>query len=491
MLYTYCTPSMLTKAPPKTPPPQNSGDLTDAAAELPLLEVEQDCIKAILRQLACDAADTAPVPGVATLNTAMAMLQQRLTALKAANDCHNFDSLAQHANATATSEVFSSTHLLGTIMSFAAPGAFLFVATVSRRVGAVAMQVASVHGAGSVCVTGIDAALSSASRLALALVSTGFTDLVQLLSSNETRLPCPCGSLGKLESLQAVESMQLAGMHVCSEVLIGAAIKCNIGHLRSISAAESWPPHYFYVLCNAAAMFGHIGTLNFLLEHGRQLFSDQRLRLPTPDDASTWGYKGAIVFTDAHGTDHALTLVDAAAMADDASVLRWLHARHPPLQFTRITMTLAAGCGGLPTMKWLRAQGCSHDINEVAKTLLQMRQGAATPPKMEWVRSCGGGDWSAQGMTDMLVEALTHSSPALARWLRAEGARWPTDLAEVVMTKPGPVEPRTLLWAVQQGCPFDLWTSEVCEVLSERSAEAAAVKLALHDLGCPCGCPRP
>ncbi|KAG5175769.1 hypothetical protein JKP88DRAFT_337514, partial [Tribonema minus] len=169
-----------------------------------------------------------------------------------------------------------------------------------------------------------------------------------------------------------------------------------------------------------------------------------------------------MLYEDIKGARHVVTLVDAAAAFDDASVLRWLHARQP-LEFTDITMQLAARGGGLPTLKWLRSQGCPHDMNDIARVLLKSRHGAATPPKLAWVRSCGGCDWSARGMTDMLVAALAHGTPALARWLRVEGARWPADLTEVVKTNVKRIKTCNLLWAVQQGCPFGRWTSEVCE----------------------------
>eukprot|EP00611_Tribonema_gayanum_P024310 TRINITY_DN5338_c0_g1_i1.p3 TRINITY_DN5338_c0_g1~~TRINITY_DN5338_c0_g1_i1.p3 ORF type:complete len:202 (-),score=36.48 TRINITY_DN5338_c0_g1_i1:141-746(-) len=197
---------------------------------------------------------------------------------------------------------------------------------------------------------------------------------------------------------------------------------------------------------------------------------------------------GVWTYRDEEGAKHMMTLTDAAAAADDTAVLRWLQSRRA-LAFTGITMQVAAANARLPILTWLRAQGCPHDMAQVCRQLLGSRR--ATPPAVAWCRSCGAGDWSPQGMRGMLTSALLNDTPALARCLRAEGAPWPEDLAELVATEIEDVRPQTILWAVQQGCPFGRWTTEVCELLEDNREGGRAVKRALHDLGCPCACPRP
>ncbi|KAG5181913.1 hypothetical protein JKP88DRAFT_256015, partial [Tribonema minus] len=334
--------------------------------------------------------------------------------------------------------------------------------------------------------------------LALALDSAGFSELVQSLYA--IKGGTISSGLGQLESVQAVESMVRAGTRIAIDVLAGAAGTCNAGHLTSLWAGvlgrpplpddvcfeiglqaaqwgdsisvlswlapqlPTWPPYYVHILCNVAAVHGYVDTLEFLMARGRWLFGDQRaLTLSDLADlADRWRSDiGTLIHVDTDGDEHIVALVDAAAAFSDATVLRWLHSRQP-LQFTSITMKVAAARGGgLPTLKWLYAQGCPHDINEVCEGLMRCNLSGVAPPMLEWVRSCGGGDWSAQGMTSMLVEALAHMTPTLARWLRAEGAQWPADLSDVVVAKVDSVHPRNLLWAIQQGCPFGRWTFEL------------------------------
>ncbi|KAG5179746.1 hypothetical protein JKP88DRAFT_325744 [Tribonema minus] len=206
-----------------------------------------------------------------------------------------------------------------------------------------------------------------------------------------------------------------------------------------------------------AAQWGQITTLQFLLERGQALFG--ALGAVSLGDDDNIRRESSLTYPNTKATKHIKTLVDSAASADDAAVLQWLQSRHA-LEFTPITMQVAAANTVLPSLKWLRARGCPHDIHV-----------------------------SARGMTDMLAKALSEVTPALARWLRAEGAQWPKDLAAAV--RKSAAQPLTVLWAVQQGCPFGWWTSRVCERLERRYGDGGAVKRALHDLGCPCACPRP
>ncbi|KAG5183678.1 hypothetical protein JKP88DRAFT_220095 [Tribonema minus] len=235
-------------------------------------------------------------------------------------------------------------------------------------------------------------------------------------------------------------------------------------------------------------MWGQITTLQFLLEGGQALFGSLGT-FCLSDVKDDMQYKACCLFRDVDGTQHARTLSDTATMANDAAVLQWLQSRNA-VQFTSKTMLVAADGGAvLANLKWLRAQGCPHDIDKICQIVLDTPW--TPPPVMAWVRSCGGGDWSPQGMTDMLAKALLNNTPALARWLRAEGAQWPKDLAEVVTSKADILISSNILWALQQGCPFGRWTTQVCGLLEKSHDSGGAVKRALHDLGCPCACPRP
>jgi hypothetical protein len=99
-----------------------------------------------------------------------------------------------------------------------------------------------------------------------------------------------------------------------------------------------------------------------------------------------------------------------------------------------------------------------------------------------------------QLLADLLREVLLRGDLNAAQWLRKQGAEWPHDLGKVAQLTQCHAE--AVLWAVRAGCPWGSgWTDEhkwwdeeeLCESISHGRR---SVLNALHDLGCPCGCPR-
>eukprot|EP00611_Tribonema_gayanum_P007497 TRINITY_DN1688_c0_g2_i1.p1 TRINITY_DN1688_c0_g2~~TRINITY_DN1688_c0_g2_i1.p1 ORF type:complete len:567 (-),score=149.39 TRINITY_DN1688_c0_g2_i1:436-2070(-) len=506
-------------------------DLAEAAAELPTLVAEHQSIKAVLRQLYPDTAGALPLRGVAILSTAIAALDQRLAALQAALDSRGRPAQRVRTGDAAVALVFASGELLADILAFAGPGEFLFIAPVSRFVRAVYTST-SASLFGTACTTEYSAAYLSASRIEHVMDSDGaFVTALSDMNGDEAmrRSADISALLAETGSTALIRRVHAAGLPLYNNLLIGAARTGSVDHLRSVwrdvlaarkvktdmwcsvglelaqvgddgagftwlaaqlRPPERWPAHFANALCHTAAEFGRIATLRFLLSptQGQRLFGPaMALSLAYVESCSgSSAMLDELRFTDIADKAHVKSLVDAAAFGDDASVLAWLRAEHANFNFTSITMEAAAGVGGVPVLAWLRAHGCPHDVNTICTALL--RSTTATPLHMEWVRTCGGGDWSPRGMADMLVLALSCQTPSVARWLRQEGAPWPQDLAGIVLSES--VNVHTVLWAVREGCPFGRWTSEVCAMLTT-SQRDMAVKRALHDLGCPCDCPRP
>ncbi|KAG5191617.1 hypothetical protein JKP88DRAFT_295546 [Tribonema minus] len=438
-------------------------DLADAAAEVPTLVAEHQSIRAVLRQLYPDAAGAPPLRGLASLSTAVAALDQRLAALQAALDSRGRPAQRARTGDAAVTLVFASGELLADIMAFAGRGEFLFVAPV----GTLAL-LQRVHAA-------------------------GFPVHEELLIG-----AARTGSVGHLHSVWGVLTDHEVETDTWCRVGLQLAKRGEEGSSAALAwlAAQrrpplSWPAHFTNALCNTAARYGCITTLRFLLSptQGQLLFGPlTALSLAYVKSRScSSAMRDALRYTDITGKAHVMSLVDAAALGYCASVLAWLRSEQPNFNFTSITMEAAAYWGWMPALEWLRAHGCPHDINTICTALLH--SAIATPPHMEWVRACNGGDWSPRGVADMLVTALMCGTPTLARWLRQQGAPWPKNLAGIVKVLGGSVKVHMVLWAVREGCPFGRWSSEVCAVLT--SPQAMAAKHALHDLGCPCDCPRP
>eukprot|EP00611_Tribonema_gayanum_P007495 TRINITY_DN1688_c0_g1_i4.p1 TRINITY_DN1688_c0_g1~~TRINITY_DN1688_c0_g1_i4.p1 ORF type:complete len:547 (-),score=151.53 TRINITY_DN1688_c0_g1_i4:153-1793(-) len=508
-------------------------DLADAAAEVPTLVAEHQSIRAVLRQLYPDAAGSTPLRGVASLSTAVVTLERRLAALQAAMDSSERHCAPQRPRANDTAAavalVFASDKLLADVVAFVGPEEFLFVAPVSRYVRAVYTGAAA-SLSGAACRTVVTAAFHSAARLEYALdTNVAFADALRRLT-----YPTPENAkLGQVGSAALVRRTHAAGLAPRQDVLIGAARTGSVGYLHSVWSIalarcdintdtwyevglelakrgddgaglawvaaqlrppETWPEHFMNALCNTAAKHGRITTLRFLLspDHGQLLFGPPAvLSLDyciSIEESSSSALTDEVLWSTINGKSQVTSLVHAAAMHRDARALAWLQSELPDFTLTERTVHVAAFEGALATLEWLRAQGCPYNIADICNVMLSCDDSVA-PRHLEWLRSCGGGDWSPRGMTRMLVKSLEYSTDGAAKWLRRKGAPWPDDLAATVNPASNM---HTVLWAVQSGCPFGHWSSSVCARLRTRYYdESAAVILALHDLGCPCDCPRP
>eukprot|EP00611_Tribonema_gayanum_P026566 TRINITY_DN635_c0_g3_i1.p1 TRINITY_DN635_c0_g3~~TRINITY_DN635_c0_g3_i1.p1 ORF type:complete len:433 (-),score=97.18 TRINITY_DN635_c0_g3_i1:57-1355(-) len=431
-------------------------------------------------------------------------------------------------------------------MRYTDSGHWIYIAPVSRMVGAAYMShVVSTYGIDNLATTTHVAAMQSFTTVHMAL-SHGFGK--EIGSAPQQQLSRLAGESGALE---LVRLMLNCGLEVTPHVLIGAARHCDLRLLTALYSedvlgtvlvssrhwcevalglAESgddgfaltwlsrrddcptaWPRYLLAAMCYRAAFRGHLATLQYLLHprRGIALFgpvvipstasSDAR-ESPSWDSASdsdseseseSDGGARADLLAALHCTRHSafstcrLTLLDRAAGSGSIAVLQWLVGEG--YTFTACTMPYAAYHGRLAALQWLQQQGCPHSMGDVCAAALEST--AATPRLMQWIRSCGGGDWSPDGLTEMLRKAmLYHGSSAVAEWLRGQGAAWPMDLFGMFWRN-APLRPSAgmMAWAAAHGCSWGQWGTFECTLLTESSPTARPL---LHELGCPCRCPR-
>jgi hypothetical protein len=298
---------------------------------------------------------------------------------------------------------------------------------------------------------------------------------------------------------------------------------------------RTWPDLFCTELCLSAAGIGSLGTLRMLLTHGQVLFGPFRKGSPTehlghyvqgftrePD--SSWYY----AMDRDKDSSALLTPLDQAAYGGSVEMLEWLHAAPHSYAITDFTMeeALRSSSDNLHILEWLRTHGAKCTGNNLFRAALgswsestvvrnfpgfsDQRRAAAAPPGARGDGSSiggeGGGSSSANGggdggsitaarsvahlspalLTELLRNALLECEPGAARWLRLQGAAWPADLGDVAESTTWGAG--VVLWAVHAGCP---WGSGRCEeVCQSVSCGRRSVRSALHELGCPCGCPR-
>jgi hypothetical protein len=130
----------------------------------------------------------------------------------------------------------------------------------------------------------------------------------------------------------------------------------------------------------------------------------------------------------------------------------------------------------LTLLQWLHSSSCPWGENSV---LMNASRGGSVA-MLEWLQTVTA-PWSADSKTRMLTRAASTSSLAAAKWLRAQGAEWPSKSGK----SEGHRSPRWSLaavqWAIASGSG---WLDCHCEDFKY----AADVLNWAHANGCPCTC---
>eukprot|EP00611_Tribonema_gayanum_P027764 TRINITY_DN695_c0_g1_i3.p1 TRINITY_DN695_c0_g1~~TRINITY_DN695_c0_g1_i3.p1 ORF type:complete len:557 (-),score=137.17 TRINITY_DN695_c0_g1_i3:256-1926(-) len=510
-----------------------------ALAQLSLAEVELEGLSA-----AANAMPTT-VTGVCALRCAVRWLEERLRAIQESCELHQQDSdqCVHPAPSPASARVLNDTSLRKEVLRSVGPEYWLYVSGVSKALRSAYMAVLAAHEVGysSICVTSGAAAAQSLSTFRMAQ-QCGITQ--QHLDDEEC-----CEAVGRSGSLELIRLAVQAGMPINMAALRGAAevgsveavnelytlmcdnggdaehvyddlleARLDVGAYAVGSRADGarvrevliwlsqqarprrdWPEYYMTALCCGAAKRGRFETLRWLMTSGAALFgpyqhdvTDVFERL---DAYQHYAYEACFETR----FDCVCSIMDAAIVSGRLEVVQWLRARSHA--FTAQSANLAASAGHLPLLRWLHAQGtevCPFNAASVIEKTITL----SVPPRIAqlmWLRQIGAMDWStpAARATHLRCACAVPYSTPIVRWLLAEGAAWPADIAQRVDS--GEWRPKAAYHAVLAGCPFGhSWTSVTCDAIlrgdadDPYGAEGGQVLLQrLHSAGCPCTCPRP
>eukprot|EP00611_Tribonema_gayanum_P020784 TRINITY_DN3871_c0_g1_i1.p1 TRINITY_DN3871_c0_g1~~TRINITY_DN3871_c0_g1_i1.p1 ORF type:complete len:593 (+),score=133.48 TRINITY_DN3871_c0_g1_i1:246-1781(+) len=434
----------------------------------------------------------------------------------------------------AQATVLASWDLLTHILSYRDTDDWYFTAPVSRLVRAayttaVIRETAFTGSRGPhqsavawVCRTRFAQAAHSHARLDAALLSKAFARAVRRGHCEPEALSHPAAAAGAAGLVQRFAAL---GVRIdSSSALCGAARLCDAAaldalcrqvltpgdvrthlHLVGQTLAErgdgggalmwlsqqlqppsrDWPPWYLLSLCQRAAAYGRLHTLQFLLGPGLVLFGpldEVWLERGPHEDFFSWA-------------GQRMRLPEAAAWGGDLSTVQWL-VEYSAYKISVRMMEIAAHQGHLPVLRWLRGEQLAYACNEdnVCSKIAGIPGSRCTGHVLQYLRGCRGGGWSVTHLTGMLRSALMLNSRfeappnySIAEFVLREGAQWPVNLCELVHT-PGVYSLAELvLWALRQGCPWGKWGSDECDMLELVNAPA---KWILHSYRCPCQCPR-
>jgi hypothetical protein len=189
--------------------------------------------------------------------------------------------------------------------------------------------------------------------------------------------------------------------------------------------------------CAEAAAGGHLETLRFLHESGCPWDID-RICVR----AAKSGSVELLQYLRQHGCNLHANAMRFAAMEGHTQVCQYLHAEQCP--WSALAYGDAAYGGHVDTLRWLIEHGAPYDTQRVRvsavisghfPTIMYML--GLEPPA------------SAAQLTELLSAAGVHNQLLVAKWLRQQGARWPT----VVRHYDGrPWSTDVLAWARDEGC---------------------------------------
>jgi hypothetical protein len=184
-------------------------------------------------------------------------------------------------------------------------------------------------------------------------------------------------------------------------------------------------------ICEPAAEGGYMSVLKFLNEHGYGNLSKRVI-----ENAATCGHVNIIQWLYQQDGVHfdAETMRSAAAFGQ-LEVCKALYELQCPC-------TAAAGINEQGIVRWLHEHGCPWDTRELCLYTPYQPSAMLNYMKREGIR------WTTEELTDMLQQVGTMGSLATAKWLRNEGAEWPSLLKYGDMNW---VE-HIINWAKEAGC---------------------------------------
>jgi hypothetical protein len=187
------------------------------------------------------------------------------------------------------------------------------------------------------------------------------------------------------------------------------------------------------------------------------LITAHELGMPYSDrvmlEAADFNDRAVVQFLRAQGCDLKTTMYTTAAARGDTAMCAYLHAEQCPWN-TR-ACSVAAVNGHASTLRWMREHGCPW--NEYCVQTSAAEGGSVEA--LQFLREEQGIVPSAGMLAQMLNVAGAHNKLAAAKWLRQQGAEWPTVLLWDDEQWSGDV----LRWARAEGCTSPLESTDYYE----------------------------
>jgi hypothetical protein len=297
---------------------------------------------------------------------------------------------------------------------------------------------------------------------------------------------------------------------------------------RAVQGDDRWlHPYWYQRLCIAAATGNQLPTLQWLCAAAEGNVLRDTPQIMTDVAAAAAQYADAMMlqwifdhYSEQWNEDRVLTVCADAARAATTDNLEWLRARYPQYNVVDDEVAFAAiEDGAVSSLQWLTVAGMTYTnaqytdyaiscsqygalryLIEVANCPWQSqyarRRAAASGGRdvLEWLQQADEEVWTAAIQSQLVYEAALTDNLDAAKWLRAQGAEWPSGLIVfhgVEYTQKRPFGLRTMQWALASGCPMGPWYSTYCIIMCSQDStlQSQAAQDAItwaHAAGCPC-----
>jgi hypothetical protein len=220
-----------------------------------------------------------------------------------------------------------------------------------------------------------------------------------------------------LGSVDVLASLKQRGAALNLEAL--GTVAADAGHWHVLQYLRSEGMQWSAALCDAAASQGRLQLLTKLREHGCPC--DENI---TAIMAAVCGQLSTLQWLKEQGVAISADALKAAVQGGHVTVVQYLVAEGHQLSSELCTIAAQHDC--VKTLHWLLAQHCSWSLRSVC--LAAAHGGSTHVLAYLWHQPLVHLQLGAQPLTAMLNAAGANNKLAAAQWLRQQGAEWPAVL---------------------------------------------------------------
>jgi Ankyrin repeats (3 copies) len=309
--------------------------------------------------------------------------------------------------------------ILQNVLIFVGPGHCLFVALISRlwrdtynNLGSQQLKVASGRREQMITcdpqMTLYSSVFASPSRVKLAKK--------HWLDCNSEAFQLAAGKHADITTLATAHEIgRQMGMPYTVTTMLGAAQNNKLAEVKFLrSQGCPWSSQHL----DAAASSGHFELVRWCYEHGCPWSASMPWYAAESGNVELMAWVLQLPGTDLRDSGH--TAMSAAASQGHMDMCQYLYSLQWP--WNKSSTRQAALGGHIDVLRWLIDNGCAWDLHELAAAAIQ---GGSIEVLVELQQQ----DLlnSVPLLTELLDMAVLHNKLAVAKWLREQGAEWPSD----------------------------------------------------------------